>query len=187
MRNLSVFNFISIDGYYKDLQNDISWHRHGGEESEYSEQSLEAENILLFGRITYEMMAGFWPTSEAVKNIPVVAERMNRSEKIVFSDTLQNADWNNTSIMKGDIAAQIRELKKTPGKDLTILGSGSIVTQFANAGLIDGYEIMIDPVALGGGTSVFQGLKNKLDMRLVNTRTFSSGVVMLSYEPLNTK
>ena len=187
MRKLSVFNFISIDGYYKDLQNDISWHRHGGEESEYSEQSLEAENILLFGRITYEMMAGFWPTPDAIKNIPLVAERMNRSEKIVFSNTLENAEWNNTSIVKGDIAAQIRELKKTPGKDLTILGSGSIVTQFANAGLIDGYEIMIDPVALGGGTPVFQGLKSKLDMRLVNTRTFSSGVITLSYEPLSIK
>jgi dihydrofolate reductase len=187
MRKLSVFNFISIDGYYKDLQNDISWHRHGGEESEYSEQSLEAENILLFGRITYGMMAGFWPTPDAIKNIPLVAERMNRSEKIVFSNTLENAEWNNTSIVKGDIAAQIRELKKTPGKDLTILGSGSIVTQFANSGLIDGYEIMIDPVALGGGTPLFQGLKSKLDMRLVNTRTFSSGVITLSYEPLNIK
>jgi len=187
MRKLSVFNFISIDGYYKDLHNDISWHRHGEEESEYSEQSLEAENILLFGRVTYEMMAGFWPTAEAIKNIPVVAERMNRSEKIVFSDTLQEAEWNNTSIMKGDIAAHIRELKKTPGRDLTILGSGSIVTQFANAGLIDGYEIMIDPVALGAGTPVFQGLKNKLDLKLINTRTFSSGVITLSYEPLNIK
>jgi dihydrofolate reductase len=185
MRKLTVFNFITLDGYYKDLQDDISWHRHGGEESEYSEESLEAENILLFGRVTYEMMSGFWPTTEAIKNIPLVAERMNRSEKIVFSNKLKNAEWNNTSILSGDISSQIRALKNTPGKDLTILGSGTIVTQFADAGLIDGYEIMIDPVALGAGIPIFQGLKTKLDLKLVNSRIFGSGVITLSYEPLN--
>lgn len=185
MRKLSVFNFITLDGYYKDLQDDISWHRHGGEESEYSEQSLETEHILLFGRITYEMMAGFWPTPEAIKNIPLVAKRMNRSEKIVFSNTLQQAEWNNTSIVSGDITAKIRELKNSSGKDLTILGSGTILTQFANAGLIDGYQIMIDPVAIGSGTAIFKGLQNKLDLKLADTRTFSSGVILLSYEPLN--
>ncbi|MOA46425.1 hypothetical protein D3C78_1689320 [compost metagenome] len=107
---------------------------------------------------------------------------MNNAQKIVFSTTLKKADWSNTQIINGDIVTRIKELKKTSGEDLTILGSGSIITQFADAGLIDGYEIMIDPVALGEGTPIFKGLKHQLNLKLTGSRVFKSGVVLLSYE-----
>src|SRR3569832_511800 len=144
MRKLTMYNFITLNGFYKGPGGDLSWHKHGHEESEFSASSLSAENILLFGRVTYEMMAGYWPTPMAMENTPEVAEGMNKAEKIVFSNTLAQATWHNTRIVKGDIIAEIRKLKQLPGNDMTILGSGSIVSQFADAGLIDEYQIMVD-------------------------------------------
>jgi len=109
---------------------------------------------------------------------------MNKAEKIVFSRTLTKADWENTRIIKEDITGAIKQLKQTPGKDLCLLGSGSILTQLADAGLIDTYQFMVDPVALGDGTPAFKGLTKKLDLKLTSTRTFKSGVVLLNYQPM---
>jgi dihydrofolate reductase len=131
------------------------------------------------------MMASYWPTPEAMKNDPAVAAGMNRAEKIVFSRTLKKPAWNNTRLVKTNIAKEVRKLKHE-GKTMTILGSGSIVTQLAQLGLIDEYQIMIDPVALGNGTTLFKGLKGKLDLKLKGTKAFKSGVVLLSYQPLET-
>lgn len=183
IRKLIAFNFITLNGFFKGPNGDISWHRHGGEESEYSKEALRAENILLFGRLTYEVMASYWPTPEAIKDFPIVAEGMYKAEKIVFSRTLKKAEWNNTRIMKDNIVEEIRKLKRISGKDMTILGSGSIVTQFAERGLIDEYQIMLDPVVLGDGTPIFKDIKHKLYLKLTETRTFKSGVVLLCYEP----
>jgi len=184
MRKLTVFNFISLNGCYKGPLDDIGWHRHGAEEGEYSAEGLQADNILLFGRVTYELMASYWPTPDAMKNAPIVAQGMNKAEKIVFSRTLDKAGWQNTKIIKENIVEEVRKIKQTPGKDMTILGSGSVVTQFAEQGLIDDYQIMVDPVAIGDGTTIFKGIRQKLDLRLVMTRTFKSGVVLLGYKPV---
>jgi dihydrofolate reductase len=140
MRKLSIFNFLTLNGFYKGVNEDTSWHKHGGEEARYSEDSLKAGNILLFGRVTYEMMAGFWPTQMAADNFPKVAEGMNKAEKIVFSRTLKKADWNNTKLIKKNMIEEIKELKKLTGNDMTVLGSGSIITQLAEEGLIDEYQ-----------------------------------------------
>lgn len=184
MRKLTVFNFVTLNGYYKGPEGDIGWHRHGAEEGEYASEGLKSESILLFGRVTYEMMASYWPTPMAIQNDPVVAEGMNNAEKVVFSRSLKNAAWNNTRIVKDNIVEEIKKMKRTAGKDMTILGSGSIVTQFAEQGLIDEYQFMVDPVVLGDGTPMFQSIKQKLDLKLTNTRTFKSGVVLLCYEPV---
>ncbi len=152
MRKLTAFLFISLDGYYKGINEDISWHIHGGDEIKFSEKSLQSRNILLFGRVTYEMMAGFWTTPEAKKTLPVVAEGMNNCEKIVFSNTLTKADWQNSRVVSGDIISEMRKLKSGSGGDMTILGSGTILTRFADAVLLDEFQILIDPVALGKGT-----------------------------------
>jgi len=120
----------------------------------------------------------------AAQNDPSVAEGMNSSDKIVFSQTMKKAEWKNTRVIGGNIVEEVKKLKKATGNPLTILGSGSIVTLFANHGLIDHYEIMIDPVAVGGGTTLFKELKGKLDLKLVSSKVFKSGVVLLSYEPL---
>jgi dihydrofolate reductase len=182
MARLSVFNFITLNGYYAGPNGDISWHRHGGEESKYAEEGAKSESMLLFGRITYQMMASYWPTPMAAKGNPGVAEGMNRSPKVVFSRTLKKVEWENTRLLKNDLVEEVKKLKKGD-KDITILGSGSIVTQLAEADLIDEYQIMVDPVALGNGMPMFKGMAQKLDLRLVSTRPFESGVVLLVYKP----
>lgn len=182
MRKLTVFNFISLNGFYKGLDNDISWHRHSAEEGAFSADSLKADNILLFGRITYEMMAFWWPSPMAAEAYPEVAKGMNNAEKIVFSTIIEQPKWNNTTVIHSDIVNHIREIKQQPGKNMTILGSGSIVKQFAEAGLIDEYLIMVDPIALSGGTPIFSGLKSNLSLTLTDSKVFKSGVVLLSYK-----
>ena len=183
MAKLSVFNFITLNGYYKGPNEDISWHRHGGEENEYAAEGAQSGSTLLFGRITYQMMASYWPTSQAMKSFPDVAVGMNKSEKIVFSRTLQKAEWSNTRLVKDNIVEEVKKLKQL-GKDLTILGSGSIATQIAEAGLIDEFAILVDPVALGTGTPLFEGMKQNLGLKLTSSRAFKSGVVLLTYVPM---
>ncbi len=184
MSKLNVFNFISLDGYYKDLDGIINWHRHGKEEEEFSIQSLRQGNILLLGRVTYEMMASWWPSQNAVNSMPDIANGMNKAEKIVCSNTLQISNWKNTQIISGDILTQIAELKEKSSKNITILGSGKLTTQLAEAGLIDTYQIMIDPVAIGEGSSIFKGLQRQLNLKLTDTNSFKTGTVLLSYEAI---
>jgi dihydrofolate reductase len=184
MRTLSVFNFLTLNGFYKGPEEDISWHHHSAEGNDYAAEGIGSGAILVFGRVTYEMMAGYWPTADALRNNRVVAEGMNNSEKIVFSRTLKKVSWNNTKLVKGNIVEEMKKLKQAPGKDMVLLGSGSILTQFAEHGLIDEYQIMVDPVAIGKGTPIFSNISHKLDLRLTKTRTFKSGTVLLCYQPM---
>jgi dihydrofolate reductase len=184
MRKLSVFNLVTLDGYISGKGGDISWHRVDPEFQEYAEKNSNSGNTLLFGRVTYELMAGYWPSPEALKTDPMIAQGMNSSPKIVFSRTLKNADWTNTRLVKDDIVPEVRNLKQQPGKDLTILGSGSIVVQLAQAGLIDEYQILLNPVILGRGKTMFEGLDGKPVLKLIKTRTFNNGNVLLCYEPM---
>ena len=181
MGKLGAFNFVTLNGYFKGPKEDISWHKHGAEESEYAAEGSKSGSTLLFGRVTYEMMASYWPTPDAFKNMPDVAAGMNSSDKIVFSRTLKNAGWSNTRLVKDKMVEEVKKLKKA-GKDMTLLGSGSIITQLAEHGLIDEYQIMVDPIALGEGTPLFKGIQHRLDLKLTNTKIFKSGVVLLCYE-----
>lgn len=183
---LNVFNFLTLNGFYKGPDGDISWNRHNSEEQEHAEDSVgEAQHILLFGRVTYQMMAGYWPSPMAMQNSPVVAKGMNRSEKIVFSRTLKQAEWQNTRVISDNLIEEIKALKAMPNKHLTVLGSGSIVSQLADAGLIDAYQLMVNPVALGSGTPIFSGIQHPLQLALRSVKSFKSGVVMLDYVPVN--
>jgi dihydrofolate reductase len=184
MRKLSAFNFVTLNGFFKGPKEDISWHRHGAEENQYAVDSMKSGNTLLFGRVTYEMMASYWPTPLALKNDPIVAAGMNTADKIVFSRTLKKADWQNTQLIRDDAVGAVVKMKQRPGKNMTLLGSGSILTQFAEQGLIDEYEIMVDPVVLGNGTPVMKGIGRMLDLKLTGSRIFKSGVVLLSYRPV---
>jgi dihydrofolate reductase len=185
MGKLTAFNFLTLNGFYKGPGGDLSWHRHGGPEEGHAEDALsKKQNSLLFGRTTYQMMSSYWPTSMAAEQSPIVAKGMNEADKFVCSNTLKKADWNNTRILSGDIVAEVKKLKAEREDDLTILGSGSLVTLFAEHGLIDAYQFMLDPVAIGEGTPVFKGLGNKLDLKLINVKQFKSGVLVLDYEPM---
>lgn len=184
MRKLTVFNFITLNGFYKGDHNDTSWHRHGEEEGQYSVEALKDDNILLFGRLTYEMMVSWWPTPMAAEAYPEVAKSMNSAEKIVFSNIIEAPKWNNTKVMSGDIVEKIRQMKQQPGKDLTVLGSGTIVSQFAEAGLVDEFQIMIDPVVIASGTTLFSGIQHDMRLSLTDTKIFKSGTIVLTYTVL---
>jgi dihydrofolate reductase len=183
-RKLKAFMEISIDGYYCDHLGEMSFAHKPPDDDEWNEfvvGNASGEGALLFGRITYEMMAAWWPTPEAVKAMPEVAARMNARPKIVFSRTLRSADWINTTLLKNDIVETVRLLKEEKGPDMTILGSGSIVTQLAEARLIDTFQIVVNPVALGAGNSLLSGLTQQLDLVLTNTQVFGNGSVVLWY------
>lgn len=185
MRKLSVFNFVSLNGFFAGPNGDISWHKNMPQDKEsddFGKQGVGAGNILVFGRKTYQMMAWFWP-GMGMQADPVMAEGMNKSEKIVFSKTLDKAEWNNTRLIKEDMFETIKKLKQEDGKDLTILGSGSIITQLAEAGLIDEFQFMVDPIAIGEGTPIFNGIKKNLELKLVEHKVFKSGVLVLTYVP----
>jgi dihydrofolate reductase len=139
--------------------------------------------MLLFGRTTYEMMAAWWPTPMAAKAMPEVAARMNAMPKLVFSRTMGSTDWTNTTLVKDDLIRTVRRMKNETGPDMAILGSGSIVAQLAGAGLIDTFQVVVNPVALGAGKSLFSGLGKRLDLVLTNTRVFGNGSVVLWYAP----
>jgi len=182
MRKLSVFNLITLDGYFAGQDGDISWHMVDEEFQELAEKASNSGNTLVFGRITYELMAGYWPTAEATASDPIVARGMNSAEKIVFSRTLTRVDWNNTRLVKDDMLAEIRRLKRESAKDLTVLGSGSIVAQLTGERLIDEYQVLLNPVVIGRGRTMFEGVKDRLPLRLTKTRVFGNGNVLLTYE-----
>jgi dihydrofolate reductase len=129
-------------------------------------------------------MASFWPTPLAAQSNPIVVERMNNLRKFVFSTTLEKVSWNNTTLLKGDLTTEVRKLKQQPGPNIVIMGSGSIVAQLADAGLIDEYQIVLNPLVVGNGRTLFEGVKNKLPMKLAKSRAFGNGNVVLFYEPL---
>ncbi|MEZ4945900.1 MAG: dihydrofolate reductase family protein [Cyclobacteriaceae bacterium] len=180
MATLSSFTFITLDGYYKGLSQDTSWHHHDKEGEKYSEESLASDSTLLFGRTAYEMMASFWPTPMASEMFPKVAKGMNKAKKLVISSTLQSPQWKNTEVLNENWLDEIAQLKKKT--NITLLGSGSILTQLANAGFVDQFQFMIDPVAIGEGTPIFKGLTHQLNLQLVHSRVFKSGTLLLTYK-----
>ena len=186
MRKLVSFMQVSLDGFFADTSGDLSWAKakQDAEFQAFVEQNARGGGVLLFGRMTYEMMASYWPSPVALKNDPVVAESMNSLPKIVFSRTLSKANWSNTTLIKGDLATEIPKLKKGDGEGMAILGSGSLVSQLAELGLIDEYQILVNPVALGRGRTIFAGIQKKLALTHTETRTFRNGSVFLCYEPV---
>jgi len=184
MPRLTVFNQVSVDGYIADLHGDMSWaHKDDPEWNAFVAGNAQSGGRLLFGRITYELMTRYWPTPGAMENAPVVAGQMNVLPKIVFSRTLAEATWNNTRLVKTDLIGEVRRLKKEPGEDTVILGSGSIVSQLAPEGLIDTYLMVVNPPALGAGKTMFEGIPAALALKLTGSRAFRNGNVLLSYEP----
>ena len=179
-----MFNLTTIDGFFEGVNHDISWHNVDEEFNDYAmNEMFLSSDLLLFGRVTYELMAGFWPTPEAIKTDPLVAEKMNSSQKVVFSRTLNKAEWNNTMLVSSDMVEEVRKLKEQLGKGIALLGRGTIVSQLAQRGLIDEYRILVNPLVLGQGTPLFAGIRDRLNLKLLSTRAFRNGNVLLRYEP----
>jgi dihydrofolate reductase len=184
MSKVIVFNMITLDGFFEGPNREIDWHNVDEEFNDFAINQLNTVGTLIFGRVTYQLMAGYWPMPTSVRDDPIVAGLMNNIPKIVFSRTLETADWNNTRLVKGDMVQEVARLRQQPGKDIYIFGSGSLVSALGQHGLIDEYRVIVNPVILGKGNSMFKGLQDRLKLKLVRTRTFNSGNVLLVYEPL---
>jgi dihydrofolate reductase len=180
MRKLRVFESISVDGYFTDARGDMGWAHAGREDAEFADWvsgNASGGGDLLFGRKTYQMMAAFWPTPAAAQQMPAVAKGMNAAKKYVASKTIQPT-WNNTHLLEGDLLASVRALKAAPGPGIAVLGAGSLATQLGEASLIDEYQFVVIPVALGGGRTVFTSGR---PLRLVDQRAFRCGNVVVTY------
>lgn len=185
MARLFVFNSISLDGYFTDINGNMRFAHNSVPDAEWDEfvtGNARGGNILLFGRITYELMAGFWSTPAAAEQMPDLAGQMNELPKVVFSRTLNHASWNNTRLIKGNLEEEIRSMKKVSGNDLVILGSGSLVTQLTQARLVDEYQFVLITILLGSGRSMFESIGEKQQLKYKSSRIFQNGNVLLCYE-----
>ena len=172
---------IALDGYFEGPGRDISWHKVDTEFNEFAIQQLDEIGTLLFGRVTYELMAGYWPTPTAIKDDPIVAGKMNAMEKVVFSSSLAKADWNNTRLVRESAEKEVQHLKEQNGKAVAILGSSELANSLSRVHLIDEYRIIINPVALGAGTPLFKETGGRMNLTLTKSRVFKSGNVLLYY------
>ncbi len=183
MRKVIASEFVTLDGYFSGPNGELDWHNVDEEFNEWAIELIESIDTMLFGRVTYEGMASYWPTPMATMDDPIVAGKMNSTHKLVFSNTLETADWENTTLVTGDAAEEIAKLKQQSGMDMVIYGSGKLVSSLTARGLVDELRIFVNPVVLGSGVPLFQGMSERVNLRLTGTRVFKSGNVLLCYEP----
>jgi dihydrofolate reductase len=184
MRKVIFFMLTSLDGYFEGPDRDINWHNVDDEFNEFAIRQTGEFGALLFGRVTYELMAGYWPTEAALRDDPIIAGMMNGLPKLVFSNSLDKVDWENTRLVNENFVEEVTNLKRQAGKDIAIFGSSDLAVTFIEHGLIDEFRIMVNPVVLGRGKTLFDGIKNKLDLKLLKTKSFKSGNVLLYYMPI---
>ena len=183
MGTLGVFDFVTLDGFFAGPRGEIDWFKGIPKDvafEAYTHGQSKSGSTLMFGRTTYEMMKSYWPTPEAIKSDPQMADVMNNNPKIVFSRTLTRLDWKNIKLLREIGRDAILDLKKK--SDITVLGSGTIVQQLANLGLVDEYHLVVVPLVLGSGKRLFEGVK-RANLELRDARPFANGVVVLKYGP----
>jgi len=178
--------WVTLDGFIAGPNGEMDWVMVDDEMGKYEDDMVSSADTLILGRVTYESFAGAWPkvpenpsVSEGEK---VYARKLNAMRKIVFSKTLEKAEWNNSSLAKEVIPEEIEKMKQEPGKDMVIYGSASIVQAFTNLGLIDEYQLLVHPVVLGSGKPLFKNIKDRQNLKLIETKPFPSGVFGLYYQ-----
>jgi dihydrofolate reductase len=171
---------ISIDGYIEGPNREIDWHIVDDEFNAYAVETLKATDVLIMGRRNYELMAGYWPTAPG--DDPV-KEQMNGKPKLVFSRTLKRVDWQNSRLATGSIADEVAALKRVPGDGLLWVGGSDLASSFLEQGLLDEIRFIVTPILLGAGKTVFDAIKKRYPLKLLSTKSFKSGNVILTYEP----
>jgi len=183
MRKLFAFNMVTLDGYFEGPNGDIDWHNADNQEfNDFAIQQLSLVDTLLFGRKTYQLMASYWPTENAIQDDPAIADLMNRVPKVVFSRTLPAVEWENTRLIHENAAQEIKNMKSQAGKEMAIFGSANLISSIMD--LIDEHRIIINPILLGSGNPLFKTPGEKSLLKLINMRSFDSGNVLLTYQPL---
>lgn len=185
MRKLVLFAHISLDGFAGDPNGGLGFLSYDGELQQYAEELVKTVGAPVYGKNTYHLMAGYWPT---VLNDPNATEKelaharwVQEIPKIVFSTTLDSADWNNTTLIKDNIVEQVNNLKQQDGGDLVIFGSPGLAKNLMNLGLIDEYKLTLHPIILGEGISLFDSNTQRSNLKLLESKTLGSGVVTLHY------
>jgi dihydrofolate reductase len=183
VRKVVAVELVSLDGVIEAPE---EWaFSYSNEEMEAANaKGMAASDALLLGRVTYEQMAAFWP--EQPGGTPMV-DYINSVQKLVVSTTLQEVGWNNSTLIKDNVPGQIAELKRQPGKAITIIGSAALVRSLLKAGLLDELRLMVHPVVLGNGKRLFEDGGGQEILELVSSETFGTGVVSLAYRPSGEK
>jgi dihydrofolate reductase len=188
-RKLIVTMWMTLDGFISGPNNEMDWvtSRYDAEMGKYENELVDSADTLILGRVTYQSFAGAWPN---VPDNPSVSEgekeyarKLNAMQKIVFSKSLEQVEWNNSRLMKDLYREEITRLKEEPGKDMLIYGSASIVQVLTNAGLIDEYQLLIYPVILGSGKPLFKDIHNRVNLKLFSSVLHPSGVILMTYHP----
>jgi dihydrofolate reductase len=184
MRSILAFEVVTLDGYYEGPNGEFDWPVTDAEFEQFAVEQIDEVDALLFGRVTYEMMASYWPTAMAKEqNDARITEKMNGLPKFVVSRTLDRADWAETRVLRGDLAEEVTALKQQPGRGIAVFGSPALVVSLLEAGLIDELRVMVSPVLLGAGKSLFRTADERIALKLLGARCFASGNVLLTYEP----
>jgi dihydrofolate reductase len=179
MRKVVAVELVSLDGVI-EAPEEWAFSYSNDEMEEVNAAGMAASDALLLGRVTYEGLAAFWPNQPG--GTPMV-DYINSVPKYVVSGTLKEPlEWNNSTLIKGDVAEGIAELKRRAGKDITIIGSGALVRSLLAGGLIDELRLMVHPVVLGGGKRLFEDGDDRRALELVDSRTFGTGVLYLTYK-----
>jgi dihydrofolate reductase len=182
MKKIFMQMLISLDGYVEGPNQELDWHLVDGDLNAFAVDMLENTDVLIMGRKTYELMAGYWPT--ATGNDPVVKEQMNRTPKLVFSRTLTTVAWENSRLASGPIVEEVARLRNGPGEGQLCVGGSSLAASFLELGLIDELRIIVTPMLLGGGLTLLDGIKKRHPLKLLSTKTFRAGNVVLIYQPV---
>jgi dihydrofolate reductase len=188
MRKLIVSMNTTLDGFMSGPHCELDWHFRSwtSEMAESLCEQLNQVDTILLGRVTYLAMAQYWPSKIMDMSFPredlAFVEMMNSYTKVVISKTLARATWSNSRLLRGNLANEIRQLKTAPGKDMIIYGSGQLVAALTRLNLVDEFQVWVHPVVLGRGKPLFRMLSRKLSLKLSKTKTFTSGVVLMSYQ-----
>ncbi|MNU96938.1 hypothetical protein D3C71_869930 [compost metagenome] len=190
MRKLVLFLHASLDGFVEgpNGEMDIGWIAYDADLEKHAKEILSTADTVIWGSGTYQMMYSYWPS---VSSDPTAsqherdhAEWIEQTSKIVLSTTLDKVEWNNSRLVKEDAEEEIKKLKQQPGKDMVLLGSPRLAHYLMQLDLIDEYKITVSPVLIGSGLPLFQGLKEKINLKLIENKTFDSGAIGLVYQTI---
>jgi len=182
MRKLVVSEWMALDGIFDADTMDQWFHPYqSNDRAEYIQEGVLGSDIFLFGRVTYEMLAPFW--SQAKKNEMGIADKMNSMAKYVVSSAPLTVPWQNTTRLPGNFIEEVTRLKQEPGREIRLAGSAALARSLGAAGLIDEYRFLVHPIVMGSGKRFFATGMDTSRLKLVNTKAFSLGVVLLCYQP----
>ena len=189
MGKIITTTWVTLDGYIAGPNGEMDWvaEHYDAAMAVYETEIVSQADTLLLGRVTYQSFAGSWPhvpdSPNASEGEKAYARMLNAMRKIVFSRSLESVEWNNSTLRKEVVPEEIEQLKQESGRDMLIYGSASIIQTLTNMGLIDEYQVLVHPLIVGGGKPLFHNIGHQVKLKLVNTKTHPSGVVVLSYQP----